>query len=77
VKRTYPRLPQADTQNYEDEEFEEKNPATRKAPARRPKEAGQAKTKATGGANSKGDKSQKEIGCEGFQANRSNEIGCR
>jgi hypothetical protein len=28
VQRTvYPRLPQADTQNYEDEEFEEKNPA--------------------------------------------------
>jgi hypothetical protein len=63
VKNSLSRVStRADTQNYEDEEFEEKNPATRKASARRSKEAGQAKTKAAGGGISKGGESQKESG---------------
>jgi hypothetical protein len=48
--------------NYEAEEFKEKDPTTRKAFARRPKETGQAKTETAGGGISEGDESREEIG---------------
>ena len=57
------RLRREQKDNYEAENFEEKDQTTREASARRWEEIGQAKTETASGGVSEGDESCEEIGC--------------
>jgi hypothetical protein len=62
------RLRREQKDNYEAENFEEKDQTTREASARRLEQTGQSETKAAGHGVSEGHESRKEIGCPRYCA---------
>jgi hypothetical protein len=72
VKLAIVRLHAGRAYNYENEELEEKNQATRKASARRSRKISQVKTKATSGGDSEKTEGREKVG--GSRSSRGRQV---